>query len=80
MARCDPPTRRDALRTLAAGAIGTATAGGWVDSLSALAHTHARTRAAGTFIQPADWKPQVLSPTQNATVVMLTERPTVIGT
>lgn len=58
---------------LAAGAIGTATAGSWVDSLGALAHRHARTRAAGTFIQPADWKPQVLSSRQNETVVMLTE-------
>lgn len=73
MARCEHPNRRDALRILAVGAIGTATASSWVDSLSALAHSHAQTRAAGTFIQSADWKPQVLSSRQNETVVMLTE-------
>jgi hypothetical protein len=44
-----------------------------VDSLSALAQTHARTRAVGGALQPADWKPRVLSPRQNATVVTLTD-------
>ena len=73
MARCNQPNRRDALRTIAAGAIGTAAASSWVDSLSALAQTHAHTRTAGAAIQPADWKPRVLSPRQNATVVTLTD-------
>jgi len=73
VARCNQPNRRDALRTIAAGAIGTAAANSWVDSLSALAQTHAHTRAAGGASQPADWKPRVLSPRQNATVVTLTD-------
>jgi hypothetical protein len=71
--RFDQPNRRDALRTLAAGAIGAAATTTWVDSLSALAQTHAHTRAAGAVIQAADWKPRVLSPRQNATVETLTE-------
>ena len=73
MARSDRPNRRDALRTLAAGAIGTAAAGSWVDALSALAHTHARARTAGCGVQPAGWTPRVLSPRQHATVVTLAE-------
>ena len=73
MARCDRPDRRDALRTLTAGAIGTAAAGTWVDVLSALAQIHAHTPAGAAVRQTADWKPQVLTPQQNAAVVVLTE-------
>jgi hypothetical protein len=70
--RSDQPNRRDALRTLAAGAIGAAAATSWVDSLSALAQTHAHAQAAGA-ITAANWKPRVLTASQNETVITLTE-------
>ena len=66
--------RREALRKLAAGGIGAATASFWVESLSALARAqapHAHLAQAGHV--PAGWTPSVLNAHQNETVVTLTE-------
>jgi hypothetical protein len=60
------------LRTLAAGAAGVA-ATSWVDSLSALAQSHAHTPDAAVVMSAQAWKPRVLTPAQNATVIVLTE-------
>ena len=73
MARSEQPNRRDALRTLAAGAIGAAAASSWVESLSAVAQTHAHSQRSRAAIAAANWKPQVLSASQNETVVALSE-------
>lgn len=64
--------RRDALRTLAAGAVGAAASPLWVDSLSAFAHqqAHAHAQAAAPS---TTWTPRVLTAPQNEMVVALTE-------
>ena len=65
------------MRTLAAGAVGAATAATWVDSLSALARqqapAHAPAQAAGAAIAAQDWMPRVLNARQNEAVIALTE-------
>jgi hypothetical protein len=61
--------RRHALRTLAAGTLGSL----WVDELSALARQHAHAGSAQAAIAAQDWKPAVLNPRQNDLVVLLTE-------
>jgi hypothetical protein len=65
--------RRDALRTLAAGAIGAAAATGWVESLGALAQAHAHGQGAAAVMAAQDWKPRVLTAAQNDTVVAVAE-------
>jgi hypothetical protein len=64
--------RRQAMRTLAAGAVGAATAATWVDSLSALARQQAHAHVPGTAIAQ-DWTPRVLNARQNDAVIALTE-------
>jgi hypothetical protein len=66
-------SRRQALRVLAAGAAGAATPALWVETLSALARQQAHAHGAQAAIAAQDWKPKVLNPRQNDTVVVLTE-------
>jgi hypothetical protein len=68
-------SRRDAIRTLAAGGIGVASVPLWVDALSALAreqaaHVHPSAPAGAPA---APWAPKVLSAHQNETVTTLSE-------
>ena len=72
MARFDPD-RRAALRTLATGAIGTAAAATWVDTLAALADVQAHAHDAQTARAAKDWKPGALTAWQNDAVIALTE-------
>lgn len=65
--------RREALRRLAAGAVGAATSPMWTDTLIALARQHAHTQAAGGAMTAAQWTPRLLTAHQNDTVVALTE-------
>jgi hypothetical protein len=65
--------RRAALRTLAAGAVGAATAPHWVESLSALARQQAEAHAVHSVIAQQDWSPQVFTVRQNDAIVALTE-------
>ncbi len=73
MVRSEQLTRRDALRTLAAGAVGAAAVSTWVQTLSALAQVHAQGHGARSVMSAADWKPRVLTAAQNETVVALSE-------
>ncbi|HVR69850.1 MAG TPA: gluconate 2-dehydrogenase subunit 3 family protein [Vicinamibacteria bacterium] len=69
--------RRQALRKLAAGGLGAATAPLWSQRLTELAlahadpHTHAAAQAAAAGAAP--WKPRVLDAHQNETVVTISE-------
>jgi gluconate 2-dehydrogenase gamma chain len=69
----DGVNRREALRRLAVGGAAAAALPSWVESLSALAldqaHNHQRAAAAKTAV----WKPKVLSPHQNSTVIAISE-------
>lgn len=65
--------RRQALRTLATGAVGAATSTIWVESLSALARQQAHAHAADAAIALQDWTPRLLSARQNEAVITLTE-------
>jgi Gluconate 2-dehydrogenase subunit 3 len=65
--------RRHAMRTLATGAIGAATAATWVESLSALARQQAHAHAADAAIAAQEWTPRILTTRQNDMVVALTE-------
>ena len=67
------PNRRQILRTLAAGAAGTAASAMWVESLSALSEEHAHTRSAIGAIAAQNWKPRVLGARQNDQVTVLSE-------
>ena len=67
------PTRRDALRRLAVGVVGAATSPLWVQSLTALARSHADTHRAEAVLAAQDWTPAVLSARQNDAVIALTE-------
>jgi hypothetical protein len=64
--------RRDVLRTLGTAA-GVAAAPNWVASLTALAQHEAHTGAAQTAAAVTDWKPKILTPHQNETVIVLPE-------
>jgi hypothetical protein len=66
------PSRREALRRLAAGAIGAASPT-WVQSLTALARTHAETHAAQSAMAAQAWTPTVFTEHQNDAVIALTE-------
>lgn len=65
--------RRQAMRTLATGAVGAATSSTWVESLTALARQQAHAHVADTAIAAQDWTPRVLSARQNDAVIALTE-------
>ncbi len=65
--------RRQAMRTLATGAVGAATSAVWVDSLSALARQQAHAHVAAAAIALQDWTPRVLTARQNEAVIALTE-------
>ena len=65
--------RRDALRWLAAGAVGAAASPVWADTLIALAREQAHTHAAVPAMTASQWTPKLLTPHQNDTVVSLTE-------
>jgi Gluconate 2-dehydrogenase subunit 3 len=65
--------RRQAMRTLATGAVGAATAATWVESLSALSRQQAHAHAAEASMAAQDWTPRVLNPRQNDMVTALTE-------
>jgi hypothetical protein len=65
--------RRQAMRTLATGAVGAATSAMWVDSLSALARQQAHAHVADAVIAAQDWTPRVLTARQNDAVITLTE-------
>ena len=65
--------RRQALRSLATGAVGAAASASWVESLSALAHRQAHAHTAVSAIAAQAWTPRVLSARQNDAVVALTE-------
>jgi gluconate 2-dehydrogenase gamma chain len=67
------PSRREALRRLAAGAIGAAASPTWVQSLTALARTHAETHAAQSAMAAQAWTPTVFTAHQNDAVIALTE-------
>ena len=72
MARSEGLNRRDALRTLAAGTAGVA-ATTWVESLSALAQSHAHSPGAAAVMSAQTWKPRVLTAAQNEAVIAITE-------
>jgi glucoside 3-dehydrogenase (cytochrome c) hitch-hiker subunit len=63
--------RREALKRLAIGGVGAATLPAWVETLSALAADHAHMQPARKAV--VAWKPKVLTPAQNDTVITLTE-------
>jgi len=63
--------RRDALKQLAMGAVGTAAVPGWVEELAARAldHGHGQTGQA----KSGPWRPRALTGHQNATVIVISE-------
>jgi hypothetical protein len=65
--------RRQAIRTLAAGAAGAAASAGWVESLAALSRQQAHAHTADAVIAAQDWTPKTLTGQQNELVVALTE-------
>ena len=65
--------RRQAIRALAAGAVGAAAPAGWVESLAALSRQQAHAHAADAVITAQDWTPKTLTAQQNELVVALTE-------
>ena len=64
--------RRHALKTLALGGVGAATAPGWVVRLTDVALAHAE-HTAQAPPATASWAPAVLTPRQNETVITLSE-------
>ena len=65
--------RRQAIRTLASGAVAAVASASWVESLTALARQQAHTHAAVAVIAAQNWAPRTLTPPQNDLVVALTE-------
>jgi hypothetical protein len=67
--------RREALRRLAVGGAAAAALPSWVETLSAFAldHAHTHGQRAAAAKTAAAWKPKVLSPHQNSTVITLSE-------
>ena len=65
-------TRREALKTIATGALGAATSTLWVDSL--IAHAQAHAQHARAAVMEASWKPRVLTAWQDKAVGILAER------
>ena len=64
-------TRREALKTIATGALGAATSSLWVDSL--VAHAQAQAHHAKAAVMESAWKPRVLTAWQDKAVTALTE-------
>jgi gluconate 2-dehydrogenase gamma chain len=67
------PGRRQAIRRLAAGALGAAASPLWVQPLIALARSHADSHAAAADMSAQSWTPAVFTPRQNDAVTALTE-------
>lgn len=67
------PNRREALRRLAAGAIGAAASPLWVQSLTARARTQAHAHTAAPEMAAQTWTPNVFTARQNDAVVAITE-------
>jgi hypothetical protein len=65
--------RRQALRTLAAGAVGAASMPLWVESLSAQARAQAHAHAADAALAAQSWTPAVLTARQNDALIALTD-------
>ena len=65
--------RRQAIRTLASGAVAAVASASWVESLTALARQQAHTHAAVAVIAAQNWAPRTLTAHQNDLVVTLTE-------
>jgi hypothetical protein len=67
--------RREALRRLAVGGAAAAALPSWVETLSAFAldHAHTHGQRAAAAKTAAAWKPKVLTPHQNSTVITLSE-------
>jgi glucoside 3-dehydrogenase (cytochrome c) hitch-hiker subunit len=63
--------RREALRRLAAGAVGAATSQIWAETLMARAQDHAQ--VAARAVAAPGWTPRVLTAHQNDTVIAMTE-------
>jgi hypothetical protein len=67
--------RREALRRLAVGGAAAAALPSWVETLSAFAldHAHTHGQRAAAAKTAAAWKPKILTPHQNSTVIAVTE-------
>jgi len=65
--------RRQAIRSLASGAVATVASASWVESLTALARQQAHAHAAAAVIAAQNWAPRTLTPHQNELVVALSE-------
>jgi hypothetical protein len=61
------------MRTLAAGAVGGASSGWWVESLSAFARAQAHAHVSHAAAAVQDWTPRVLTAWQNEAVTVLSE-------
>ena len=65
--------RRQAIRTLASGAVAAVASASWVESLTALARQQAHTHAAVAVIAAQNWAPRTLTAQKNDLVVALAE-------
>ena len=65
--------RRQAIRSLASGAVATVASASWVESLTALARQQAHAHTASAAIVAQNWSPRTLTAQQNDLVVALTE-------
>lgn len=65
--------RRQAIRSLASGAVATVASASWVESLTALARQQAHAHAAASVIAAQSWAPRTLTAHQNELVVVLSE-------
>jgi hypothetical protein len=65
--------RRQAIRSLASGAVATVATASWVESLTALARQQAHAHAATAAIAAQTWAPRTLTAHQNEQVVALSE-------
>jgi hypothetical protein len=65
--------RRRALTQLVAGAVGIASTPVWVQTLCAQARAEAHSQSAQVATGAATWTPSVLTPSQNESVIALTE-------
>ena len=65
--------RREALRRIAAGAVGAAAMPRWVESLSAHARVQAHAHAADAALAAPAWTPAVMTARQNEAIIALTE-------
>lgn len=68
-----PVNRREALRRLAAGGLGTAAAPLWFERLGAIAEAHTHRPSPAAAVTRAGWTPKVLDAHQDELVVTLSE-------